>query len=227
MLSRSWLLLCERLYEEGASKNKKAAAGSVVPGTGDAGPDTAPPASAPSAAEVNPFVSKWKSIRTKTSVATMLSRAARKEQAPKPTKIIGGTEYPMWSKLAGGEDTPEYIEGRDLVGAAFVEIFASQNAWAVKDFNYGLNPEHAKKMGLALELIVSGATKPQKLQQKLRVLGLGHVQMGIKPEMFPSFEKALFTFLQQVGPAHGIPGALFTLQDFAPIGRRLIFVPSS
>ena len=114
------------------------------------------------------------------------------------------TEFPMWGKKAVLDDTitEEYLAGRDMAGQAFVEVFSRLNPWAVRDFDYGLSTTHAAKMGLALELIVSGATKPLTLQQRLRVLALGHVQMGIKPEMFPSFEKALFEFLNEVPCPH-------------------------
>eukprot|EP00951_Prasinocladus_malaysianus_P032031 scaffold309953_cov33-Prasinocladus_malaysianus.AAC.1 len=105
-------------------------------------------------------------------------------------------EFTLWQKK-GQQQDPEYLAGRLAVGQAFLDVFASKNAWAVKQFDFGLNPQHAEKMGEALELIVNSATKPQVLQHKLRVLALGHVQMGIKPEMFKHFEVALFDFLAQ------------------------------
>ena len=107
-------------------------------------------------------------------------------------------EFPMWTKKEKEEGSEEYVIGRTAAGEEFVKVFAKMNPWAVDEFAYGLSPDHGKKMGLAIELLVSGATQPIKLNQRLRVLALGHVQMGIKPEMFPHFEKTLFAFLKQV-----------------------------
>jgi hypothetical protein len=125
--------------------------------------------------------------------------------------IVGNKEdksnaggFTLWQKKESMQ-SPEYLEGRHAVGQAFLDIFASRNAWAVKDFDFGLSPTHAVKMGEALELIVHSSTKPQLLQHKLRVLSLGHVQMGIKPEFFPHFGTALFAFLEQVHPPSFVP----------------------
>lgn len=79
------------------------------------------------------------------------------------------------------------------------QVFAARNPWAVTQFDFGLKDDHAEKMGEALELIVNSSTKPQVLAYKLRVLAISHVQMGIKPSMFPPFEEALFDFLKTVG----------------------------
>jgi hypothetical protein len=107
--------------------------------------------------------------------------------------------YQTWRKRDALMDgNPDYINGRLCVGQTFLDIFAARNAWAVRDFNFGLSATHAEKMGLALELIVNSATRPKVLQHKLRVLSLGHDQMGIKSSMFPRFGEALFDFLEQV-----------------------------
>ena len=108
-------------------------------------------------------------------------------------------QFQLWRKKLENNN-PDYLEGRRASGARFIEYFAAQNPWAVKQFDFGKSAHHPEKMGEALELIIKGATKPQILQHKLRVLSLSHVQMGIKPEMFIHFERALFDFLQQVKP---------------------------
>eukprot|EP00873_Tetraselmis_striata_P003952 jgi/Tetstr1/424216/TSEL_000148.t2 len=142
-----------------------------------------------------------------------LLTGGRKKRAPraKPSKEDGHTHhnpnelFQTWrlrDQLTDGN--PDYIDGRQRVGKTFLDIFAARNAWAVRDFNFGKSESHAEKMGLALELIVNSATKPKVLQHKLRVLALGHDQMGIKPAMFPRFGEALFDFLEQVLGAYGL-----------------------
>uniref|UniRef100_A0A061RFS7 Hemoglobin-like flavoprotein n=1 Tax=Tetraselmis sp. GSL018 TaxID=582737 RepID=A0A061RFS7_9CHLO len=107
----------------------------------------------------------------------------------------------MWSRRETVASGDAYLSGRDLVGRMFIEVFASRNPWAVKQFDYGQKKHHAEKMGQALELIVSCATRPKVLQHKLRVLALSHVQMGVKPEQIELFGEALFDLLEQVlGP---------------------------
>ena len=192
---RSWLFLCEKMYDEAVAKNMKSN------GEVDRRPSldmSAAPLLPKSDTSVKPEkAGKAKGLLNRFKRG---AKASTKAQGDASQDIAVGTEYPMWSKKQAEEESEEYILGREAAGDAFVKVFAEQNAWAVKQFDYGLDPEHGKKMGLAMELIVSGATKPQKLNQRLRVLALGHVQMGIKPEMFPHFEKTLFGFLQQVRP---------------------------
>eukprot|EP00951_Prasinocladus_malaysianus_P017034 scaffold133841_cov53-Prasinocladus_malaysianus.AAC.1 len=137
----------------------------------------------------------WKSAGSKIKATRLFAKPTIPQGVSAP---VIDSDFPMWSKkMNSAQSAAEYIEGRNAVGKYFLDLFAARNAWAVRDFDFGLNPEHAKKMGLALELIVNSATRPQVLQHKLRVLALGHVQMGIKPQMFQNFERALFQFLEQ------------------------------
>eukprot|EP00873_Tetraselmis_striata_P007051 jgi/Tetstr1/427315/TSEL_017484.t1 len=104
----------------------------------------------------------------------------------------------MWSKKEAIASHDSYIRGRELAGEAFVEVFATRNAWAVKEYSFGLKKDHGRKLGEALELIVTSSTKPQVLQHKLRVLALSHIQMGLKPEQLAVFGDSLLEFLEQV-----------------------------
>lgn len=136
--------------------------------------------------------------------------------------------FALWSKKGGSNSKPEYLAGRLATGKRFLDTFAAQNPWAVQEFEFGLKPSHAAKMGEALELIVTSATKPQVLQHKLRVLSLGHVQMGIKPEMFSTFERALFSFLNEVIPAavRQVPPALGSSHGALTKSREIPCRPS-
>ena len=73
----------------------------------------------------------------------------------------GAIKISMWTNKEQIAEHEGYVHGRNLVGKAFVEIFATQNPWAVKDLDFGLNPTHGAKLGKALELIVTCSTKPQ------------------------------------------------------------------
>ena len=135
------------------------------------------------------FLATLKKGDVKAAFAEMFSSSEASESNVKT--------FTLWTKKEDSEN-PEYLMGRLALGKRFLHVFADQNPWAVKQFDFGLKPDHASKMGEALELIVTSATKPQVLQHKLRVLSLSHVQMGIKPAMFTDFEKALFSVLKKV-----------------------------
>jgi hypothetical protein len=237
---RSWLFLCEKMYDEAiqvAIKKSSRSSVDMVRPSLDLGVSPSDPSTAfliaksgiSSATLDQGQVSIWKAVKAKGLVeglkyvrAKRISAKAKalKIDGPgdaKSSHIVKDTEYPMWTKKESGEgESNEYVIGRDQAGAEFVKAFSEMNPWAVAQFDYGLNPEHGKKMGLAMELIVSGATRPQKLNQRLRVLALGHVQMGIKPEMFPHFEKTLFGYLQKVTNA-----LRFSLR---PVCRAIVLV---
>ena len=182
------------MYDEAVAKNMKANARSSI----DTGRPSLDMSAAPLLPKSGTSASKPEKAKGLLNRLKRGAKASTKAQGDAAQDVAVGTEYPMWTKKQAEEESEEYVLGRDTAGDEFVKVFAEQNAWAVKQFDYGLDPEHGKKMGLAMELIVSSATKPQKLNQRLRVLALGHVQMGIKPEMFPHFEKTLFSFLKQV-----------------------------
>ena len=217
---RTWNTLCEKLHEDSILQEMRKQAKK----NGDVGPYTqrrtaplktsadmlresnaqhskaaAPPAGQARASRLS---TAWKAVAAKVGRVAVVDamNVFKKSKETASTSAKQVTDFPMWSEAVSQDEsiTSEYLAGRDLAGQAFVEVFARSNPWAVRDFDYGLTPGYAHKMGLALELIVSGATKPAALQQRLRVLALGHVQMGIKPEMLPSFEKALFEFLSEV-----------------------------
>ena len=221
---RTWNTLCEKLQEDKITKEKRREAkkngetgrnavrrsvdlkSSADMLRGASGAKQKKVETRPSAtkAAAEGLSKGWKALKNKGTAMGILSSRSDKSKNTASVSVEQVTEFPMWDKTAAQDEdiTEEYLAGRDLAGQAFVEVFSRLNPWAVRDFDYGLSADHAGKMGLALELIVSGATKPLSLQQRLRVLALGHVQMGIKPEMFPSFEKALFEFLNEVPFPH-------------------------
>lgn len=216
--SRTWLFMAERMHEETTEKEENRKRLSDDDGaTDDSGSEEGEEGELLGGEEASRsnlgMRAAQKSAMTlsrkaMTTAMSMMSHIATRRKRPKGSPQAGmsrhkpGDLFQTWRKKdAHAEGNPDYLNGRLRIGQTFLEVFAARNLWAVEDFGFGKSPSHAEKMGLALELIVNSATKPKVLQHKLRVLALGHAQMGIKSAMFPRFGEALFEFLDQVQAA--------------------------
>jgi len=150
----------------------------------------------------------YKSTATRTATGLKSTSAQSGKATATATASLNAQRRKKWNKedeciraslFVAPDEEPEALDPTTIalteVGEIFLRHFLKVLPKQGKGFNFG--EDFPIKIGRILDLIVSSATRPKELQQKLRGMATRHIEMGVTPEHLPCFQQALFTVLQE------------------------------
>lgn len=116
--------------------------------------------------------------------------------------VTGGRSHKSHQKrstLNAEMSNEDGVDGRQRavvsVGAAMARRLQEGIAQSKEKTKFVWSEKHGQKLGTALELVVSTATRPKELERNLFRLAQRHVELGVKPAHLKVFESCLFDLL--------------------------------
>ncbi|CAE7570961.1 vhb [Symbiodinium natans] len=162
--------------------------------------------------------SSWNQIITKTLMQSELSSDSRISGSGRRHSVSGRTLASIHGTrvMVNGGSSTKHAKKRNMlnaemveedgadghqravvsVGAAMAQRLQEGMAQSKEQAKFAWSEKHGQKLGTALELVVSTATRPKELERHLFKLAQRHVELGVKPAHLKVFESCLLDLLE-------------------------------